>query len=1332
LPAGLAGCYAGAAAIIFGASGDSGGGGAKRENDPPAIQLGLPERIGGVVRLPFILENDNDAVVEAFFGWKRAGSGDDEFTAINGDPERFETSRGQPHALSFEWDAAAALLSDPRVQRATAIVNVKVRLVEVEGKERESTWDAFWAGNEKPVIESLVVDGFPDRDAPPLAALSGLVALQARLADSSCDQVSLSGEFWIGDGSTRLPMTLKQNVGLLRETCDASGRPLNESAFLFWDTLEDFKKLGDGTSNQAFDDVRVEITPRDVQGEEGDPKALDYAESSSEFALAVDNNSDPVVQIVNFPGALDRSFVVPIRFLVQDEERQTLGALFQWTRQGEEFPDKDGAFLEELEPIVKLSGAARSAALIAYIAANRQSLRLLSEAEVSVWARVDLDPELPRNQVRVLDLARKGLGFLPPGKSGPRSVEDPAAAGDERFLVGKAIALFEIDGQEPFFETRIAGYRPADAVVELAAAPERELRAGTRCRIRINAEMQRLLSSKDGILHTFLWDSEKDLDSFLDRDATLRVRAVVFDTQPALSPPVSIELRSGGIDAALLENDEPARAMDFGDVDGDGLLDAAVLSGRSVRIYSHDPLTGELLAQPLQVITDNAFANANAFALGDVNGDGRNDLVVVLTLTREGRVYRNVACLAADCQPPVLPFDAGETLTLAAVANPAGIALGDVNGDGRNDVVITSDTERSADVFLQDPFGNLGLPIALDTRRGPHLRLETGVETRAVRIADATAADGYHRNDVIVVDKHGAGQTTLLRATVYPQGPNGILGQQVEVGGRLLYRGEPGPILSADARAAALDLDLADVDGDGTLDLVVANLDSGTLQVFLQLGSGRISLAPDEELPLHGAAAAEPIDFDGDGKVDIALLDRLANRIRIHLQAAPGADGRRFSDRRDHELATEVDPTGLEVVDLDGDGREDWLAAHQRSEKLALYRQGVRDLVSPAPAVTLTQDLNLPAAVAIGDVNGDGLSDIVVANKGDGAIRAYYQKDFTGFSLVPDRTMTLEPPPGSGLTDRILLAIADLSRDGLNDVIAAHDEAATVFVIRQEKNGGLPSAAVVLGLDLGLSDGLSALAVGDLNADGLNDLIAGHQTERQSTLFLQDALKSPELPFSPEDPELTMSFPADSQPVAICIADFDLDAGGRPDFLASTRSEVAIQVSSSIDGKGGRKIPIFEPEGCAGRRRTTGPNSAVAVVDANGDHRRDLVVVNGSSRDEGLRAPVFLSGASSTPAVSCLAGSTLQTGPSSSGAAVGDINGDGREDLVVVNADELRPSVRIYLRGASGALGPRPTQVLRTSKDPVAIAVGDLTGDGRDDIVVVNETDNNVEVFLAR
>jgi type II secretory pathway component GspD/PulD (secretin) len=341
-----------------------------------------------------------------------------------------------------------------------------------------------------------------------------------------------------------------------------------------------------------------------------------------------------------------------------------------------------------------------------------------------------------------------------------------------------------------------------------------------------------------------------------------------------------------------------------------------------------------------------------------------------------------------------------------------------------------------------------------------------------------------------------------------------------------------------------------------------------------------------------------------------------------------------------------------------------------------------------------------PVAVAVADFTGDGLRDIAVANTNDSSISILLNQGNGNFIPAPGSPIV----PGSDQTAPISIATGDLNRDGIVDLLVANQSSNNVTLLLG-KGDGTFTAAPASPVATGKSP--SGIVAADFNGDNNLDFAVTNFDDNTVSIFLSDGSGGfTQAPGSP----LLLGGGAQG-PVAIALADFNND--GKQDLAVVNRTTNNVSIllgngDGTFTEATGSPIPVGNTP------------VALAAGDLNGDARPDLAVVN----QAGNSMTILLNNGDAT--FSAATNSPLSTGSTPSGVAIADFNNDNHNDIVVTNQGEA--TISIYLGLGAGAFLPRFS--LPTAQGPSAVVAADLNGDGLPDAAIAEETANEVSIIF--
>jgi hypothetical protein len=629
-----------------------------------------------------------------------------------------------------------------------------------------------------------------------------------------------------------------------------------------------------------------------------------------------------------------------------------------------------------------------------------------------------------------------------------------------------------------------------------------------------------------------------------------------------------------------------------GDWNNDGVRDLAVSQQTSQTISI------------LLGVGDGTFSVAGSFnaggrpgllATGDLNGDGVPDLVSALGGS-------NLSVLLGLGQGQ---FGAAKVLGTGIFPCTYSVAVADFNGDGKADIGVVGtdafDSPSRLVRFLGNGNGTFQKPSTYDEDFNSFSNL--------------IAADFNHDGIPDLAD-------TADHVSVHIGKGDGNFEEAQ------LYLGSTMYIVSADDIRQALAA--ADLNNDGTLDLMSLDYFSNTVDVLLGNGDGTFK---DTSFfgtgPCPGAIAIA--DFDNDGKLDAAVADFCDSNF-VELAGDTG----KFSSRRSFYLERLAQAGSLASGYLDSDNNLDLVAADSNLKQIYVLPGNKNGAFRVGPTYAVSGQ---PEWVTVADLNADGKSDVITADPSSNVVSVFLGNG--------NGTLQAETTYATG-HDPVFVAAADVNGDGKPDLLTANQTANSFSVLLAGGSGYLSHVdyTVTSPVQLGL---------GDFNGDGKLDIVTvSPHGSAQISLGNGDGTFSPGATLSQS-----------GAPVSVAVADINKD--GKLDLVIATSG------NSSITAYLGKGDGTFQP-GLA----SAAPANATQVLvgDFDNDGKLDAVVVAGSSSYNVTAA--FLPGKGDGTFRQAQM-YTIDYYGSNSGlpvsATLGDFNRDGALDLATANGTAATVSV---------------------------------------------------------
>lgn len=328
--------------------------------------------------------------------------------------------------------------------------------------------------------------------------------------------------------------------------------------------------------------------------------------------------------------------------------------------------------------------------------------------------------------------------------------------------------------------------------------------------------------------------------------------------------------------------------------------------------------------------------NPQAVVTGDFNADGRPDLAVANASSN------SVSILLGNANGT---FQAAQNFATGAV--PRSLAVGDFNKDGKLDLVTANQGAYDVSVLTGNGDGTFRAPTSIGI----------GLRQLSVAVGDFNS-DG--KLDLAVGSFVGSQEYYggALECNVLLGHGDGSFGAPSTYG------------IAGDQTIYSASVTLADFNGDGELDLAMAIDTAFYSSVVVALGTGTGTLGPASFFAVgawpRSVAAG---DVNGDGKIDLVTADLPQGNVSVLLGTGTGS----FGAAQDYDAGSQ--PLSIAMADFDGDGKIDLVMADAGGVSV-LLGNGTGSFKGP---VSVAAGSN-PVGVAVGDFNGDGRRDVVSAN----------------------------------------------------------------------------------------------------------------------------------------------------------------------------------------------------------------------------------------------------------------------------------------------------------------------------------------------------------------
>ena len=728
-----------------------------------------------------------------------------------------------------------------------------------------------------------------------------------------------------------------------------------------------------------------------------------------------------------------------------------------------------------------------------------------------------------------------------------------------------------------------------------------------------------------------------------------------------------------------------------GDLNDDGLHEIVVSNSKSntitVFVNSGKLLFTEKFDLPTGI-------SPQGIVIADIDADGRNDILVANQGSNTISIFKNILMygqLAAESFSPKYDLSVDE--------RPNSIEVYDLERDGRNDIIVSNENGNTISV-LRGITATQNAPLNFSKK----ISLTTQLRPRSVSIGDI---DRDGRADIFCVNEFSNSISIFRNISKRDSLTTRSFAQRVD----LLVGSKPKSIA------------LADINNDRRLDLIIAHSDEDYFSIIRNKSKpDTITVNTFEKQTDYPTSGAQDdivaADFDGDGRCDIGIVTG-SNFLSLHKNSGEFSSNNLKSYIN---FTTGSGPIALTVGDLDGDAHPEILTINKGSNTISVFqnRIGPPVITSMSPAIVTTGGtvlINGWHLSAVKKVFFGNIPAVNVTAINDSLVAAIIGKGESGI-------VKLETPGGSAIMDGI-----------------QYIPKPTIYNIEPEV--GVPGTEIkITGLNFNPDKNKNLIRFGTMQAEIISAsseemrvIVPFGGTYEPISITVDGVTVKSVKPFaitysgmgiSKSYFEANINKPTLKIPVKIQLGDFDMN--GRLDLL--TLNDGSDSLSLYYNSKNAESIiygTFEDPIHIA----TPIKGEDFVVCDINGDEQLDVAMshytTNSISIFRSKPRPKIIA-FNFQPLVDRI---ELKTGLYPRAVAVGDIDGDGKMDIAVTNYGSYNISIFRNIGSGSGLSKNTFSEKIDipAGNKPWGIAIADIDGDKKNDLVVANSGANTLSLY---